>query len=60
MRRDKYPRANLYRQYQQPRGWTGGRLWWLPWPPKSISVGDVVLAVMAVLTLIAIVAGGNL
>jgi len=56
MRRDKYPRAKLYRQYQQPRGWTGGRLWWLPWPPKSISVGDVLLVMLAILTGVLILA----
>ena len=50
MRRDKYPRAKLYRQYQQPRGWTGGRLWWLPWAPKRISVWDVLLVMLAILT----------
>jgi len=55
MRRDKYPRAKLYGKYQQPRGWTGGRLWWLPWPPKRVSAGDVAMAVLAILTVSAVI-----
>lgn len=57
MKHEQFPRAKLYAQYQQPRGWTGGRLWWLPWPPKQITVNDVLMTVLALLTVAAVIGG---
>ena len=58
MSKERYPRARGCTRYQQPQGWTGGRLWWLPWAPKGITLDDVLMAVLAILTIAVIAAGG--